>query len=619
MTDTALSRKDRRVMIAKAAKAYGIKGQESLDLHEAYQALGQNNVMKAVQLAHPITLSHPKSVHAWIVMGGAALAQREGATAEAFFQRALDFAPSESAALVGLAKAHVLQVQPEQAVQAAARAFAAGATEKGLIALYMELMTEMGRIQAATEIVAPVIADLNDAHLCLRLAEMLVDIEETGKAAYWLDRAWRLSPEPEVYRIGRLRGLVYGRRHEAAGQLADELLADPTTQDRDTVAVYKVLLLRLTGRPEEALELAESYEFTSAERYGEMRGVVANILQDLGREPEADAAYVEGMHVTGTPLKVAKAYGAYLMRRGDFAQGAEQFSNRLEVGARRYIPYENSAPENLSSQDRIIWIGEQGIGDQLALLSLLKVAPVDTARVAMSLVTDARLVKGLAGNGFGFEVIDRRVFTSEPQQITPKQLVYIGDLVRYIDPADRAAHQGGWLSPDMARMQHLRDKYDKLAKGGPVIGVAWASGSMMGHLRSVKLMDLLESVPDGALVVNLQYGDCKVAIEAAQKARPGVTILQDPEIDQMKDLAGFFAQVAAMDRVLTIDNTTAHVAGALGHPDTHVLIPTGSECMWYWGLEGTRDPWYGNLTLYRQEKLGQWDTPLSMMRQTVCP
>ena len=76
MTDTALSRKDRRVMIAKAAKAYGIKGQESLDLHEAYQALGQNNVMKAVQLAHPITLSHPKSVHAWIVMGGAALAQR---------------------------------------------------------------------------------------------------------------------------------------------------------------------------------------------------------------------------------------------------------------------------------------------------------------------------------------------------------------------------------------------------------------------------------------------------------------------------------------------------------------------------------------------------------------
>ena len=41
--------------------------------------------------------------------------------------------------------------------------------------------------------------------------------------------------------------------------------------------------------------------------------------------------------------------------------------------------------------------------------------------------------------------------------------------------------------------------------------------------------------------------------------------------------------------------------------------------MWYWGLEGTRDPWYGNLTLYRQEKLGQWDAPLSMMRQTVCP
>jgi hypothetical protein len=36
MAETALSRKDRRARIAKASKIYGIKGSESLDLHEAY-------------------------------------------------------------------------------------------------------------------------------------------------------------------------------------------------------------------------------------------------------------------------------------------------------------------------------------------------------------------------------------------------------------------------------------------------------------------------------------------------------------------------------------------------------------------------------------------------------
>ncbi|MFD2853679.1 hypothetical protein ACFSZS_01105 [Seohaeicola zhoushanensis] len=117
MTDqAALSRKDRRVRIAKAAKVYGIKGQESLDLHEAYNALARGEVMRAVQLAHPITQSHPASPHAWIVMGGAALAQREGRTAKAFFAEAQAMRPKDPLVLGGLAKAHVLDAEVEEAV-----------------------------------------------------------------------------------------------------------------------------------------------------------------------------------------------------------------------------------------------------------------------------------------------------------------------------------------------------------------------------------------------------------------------------------------------------------------------------------------------------------------------
>jgi len=619
MADTALSRKDRRARIAKAAKIYGIKGEESLDLHEAYKALNQNDVMRAVQLAHPITQSHPKSVHAWTIMGGAALAQREGQTAEAFFQRALDFAPRDASALVGLAKAHVLQVQPEEAVTVAARAFAAGADEVGLVTLYMELMHQMGRIQVAVDVLTPVLTRLNQPELNLKMADLLTDIEETAKASVWLERAYKARPDEEVYRVGWVRGLIYGRRAEQAIALADELLADPATQDRDTVVLYKVLALRVTNQPDEALALAEGHDFTNADRFAEVRGVVANILQDLGREGEADDAYLEGMHVTGARLRVAKAYGAFLMRRGHFKEGAEYFADRFEPRQRSYIPYENSSPENMAKQDNLYIIGEQGIGDQLALMSLMRLAPVDSLKTKVTLASDPRFVTALKGNAFGIDAMDRDVFTGEAREIQGDQLVYLGDLVRYIDGDNRAAHQGPWVTPDMARMQHLRDKYERLAKGGPIIGAAWSSGSMIGHLRSVSLMDILSAVPDGALVVNLQYGDCKAEIEAARRARPEVSILDDPEVEQMKDLGGFFAQVAAMDQVLTIDNTTAHTCGAVGHPNTHVLIPTGSECMWYWGLTDDRDPWYGNLNLYRQTKLGDWSRPLSLMKNAVCP
>ena len=90
--------------------------------------------------------------------------------------------------------------------------------------------------------------------------------------------------------------------------------------------------------------------------------------------------------------------------------------------------------------------------------------------------------------------------------------------------------------------------------------------------------------------------------------------MADSGIDQMADLAGFAAQIAALDTVATIDNTTAHMCGALGHPDAHVLLPAGSECMWYWGREAEVDPWYGQLALHRQAEAGDWSAPLAGLR-----
>jgi len=129
------------------------------------------------------------------------------------------------------------------------------------------------------------------------------------------------------------------------------------------------------------------------------------------------------------------------------------------------------------------------------------------------------------------------------------------------------------------------------------------------------LADMLSTIQKEALVINLQYNANAAEIQAASKIRPDLEFFDDKEVDQMKDLGGFAAQIATMDRVVTIDNTTAHFCGALGHPDTHVLIPIGSECMWYWGRNGVVDPWYGNLHLHRQTQLRDWAKPIESVRQ----
>ena len=60
-----------------------------------------------------------------------------------------------------------------------------------------------------------------------------------------------------------------------------------------------------------------------------------------------------------------------------------------------------------------------------------------------------------------------------------------------------------------------------------------------------------------------------------------------------------------MDLIITISNTTAHVAGALGVP-CWVLVPAGKGQFWYWFLDREDSPWYPSLRLFRQATPGVW-------------
>ena len=102
--------------------------------------------------------------------------------------------------------------------------------------------------------------------------------------------------------------------------------------------------------------------------------------------------------------------------------------------------------------------------------------------------------------------------------------------------------------------------------------------------------------------MNLRYGDA----EEERKGlivRTRIELLNGVEIDQMVDFDTFAAQVAAMDLVVTISNTTAHILGALGVPTFLIL---GTIPIWYWMLDREDSPWYPSLRLFRQRNRGEW-------------
>ena len=75
----------------------------------------------------------------------------------------------------------------------------------------------------------------------------------------------------------------------------------------------------------------------------------------------------------------------------------------------------------------------------------------------------------------------------------------------------------------------------------------------------------------------------------------------------MEDFSDTAALCAAVDLVISVDTSVAHLAGALGRP-CWVMLPHVPD--WRWLLQREDSPWYASVRLYRQDETRSWDSVL---------
>jgi len=85
------------------------------------------------------------------------------------------------------------------------------------------------------------------------------------------------------------------------------------------------------------------------------------------------------------------------------------------------------------------------------------------------------------------------------------------------------------------------------------------------------------------------------------------SIIFDESINPVLDLDGLIHQIAAMDAVVTIDNSVAYIAGALGIP-TYVLVPY--RRLWTWKVIDAYPEYFSAIKTVQQGKEGEWDACL---------
>jgi len=259
--------------------------------------------------------------------------------------------------------------------------------------------------------------------------------------------------------------------------------------------------------------------------------------------------------------------------------------------------------ERLETGTLLLW-PEQGVGDEIMFAGLLPEVLRTGNRCVLA--CDPRLQPLFRRSFPGLVVV-----SGEEDALAPGDLqggseirahLPIGSLPGLFrnTPASFATHPRAYLQADPAKTSELRARY---ADGRPLVGVAWYTSAVKtGQDRSIDL-GILKPLLDQDSVrwISLQYGEFDSLEEQARAA--GAPIYIDRSVDQLADLDLFAAQIAALDLVITIDNSTAHMAGALGVP-VWVMLPFVPD--WRWLTEGASSAWYPGMRLFRQPRRGDW-------------
>jgi len=295
-----------------------------------------------------------------------------------------------------------------------------------------------------------------------------------------------------------------------------------------------------------------------------------------------------------------------LLLSGRFKEGWQEYEWRLQE--KNIFPQSDTQSQwngtPLPNKSILVY-AEQGIGDEIMFSSCL---PDLTRCVARCFVEcDKRLIPLFERSFPGIKFIRRHAIKNESSFDIPAAdvKVALGSLPLYFrNHMDDFPKQCGYLIADPIKIQKWHKRFQSLGNG-LCIGISWRAGKQQntGRLRSIELTkwDDLFSI-SGIHLINLQYGPCEDELEKVFNDF-GIIVHRWQDADPLKDMDDFAAQIAALDLVISVDNSTVHLAGSLGIP-VWTLLPYSPD--WRWMMDCENTPWYESMRLFRQRCPGNW-------------
>ena len=434
------------------------------------------------------------------------------------------------------------------------------------------------------------------------LGEMLTEIggyERDGKLDLAEDLAERvLRAAPNHAHVLHLSGIVAYRRGKInvaveRMERSMELAPDVAVYPRNMCEIY-----RGAGRLDDALRIAKR----AIELAPEDSRAHFNHALICYERLELDDALAAADHAISLDATFPEAHferAEVLLLAGRLAEGWESYEWRFKLKQAEGMLPKTDKPQwdgGPLPEGKLLIVADQGFGDCIQfgryIPWIAERAPKPVLACSGDLVPIMKQIQGLG------RIVTRWESTGEFDAYVPLSGVprLAGTTVETI-PSEIP-----YLRADPAKVVAWKQQLDLLVpRHKKRIGLVWAGRPTHKNdrKRTVKLQQFapLFAHPDIA-VVTVQKGDRIDEVGGYFGAAPLINL--GPTIQDFTDT---LAILPSLDRLVTIDTSVAHLAGASNVP-TSLILPFAPDWRWLHGRDDT--PWYPSIKLYRQQRPYDW-------------
>ena len=347
------------------------------------------------------------------------------------------------------------------------------------------------------------------------------------------------------------------------------------------------------------------------EAFHNNRGLV---LQQIGRIDEALVDYDKSLELKPDLADARFNRSMCLLTigdRGNYNHAWKEYESRYNKTSypKRDLPKPQWTGEESLEGKTIFVHGEQGIGDTLQFCRYAKLLKKRGAKVMFGVQNEVvTLLQRM-------DSVD--IVIGDKSEIPPfdYHLPMFNLPLVFKTEVDTIPNEP-YFTADPEKVHEFSIKMGNKSKKR--VGLVWSGGFRpnqpevwaVNERRNIALEKLKPLQLDNIELYSLQKGQPAEG-ELANSKDWDCLINLTPDLKSFDDTA---ALIANLDLVIAVDTSTMHLAAGMGK---EVWLLNRFDTCWRWFLDRSDSPWYPTVKIFRQPKLGDWDSVIQQVKEEL--